>query len=242
MVELEYNDVKIKVPDSWDDITLGKYEYFYKQKPETHRERVALVAYACDVAPELLLEWPTAIFNRILGYVDFIFGGNPIAPNPVITINGVIYAVPIEDELSLGAYIDADELQRSEANNISGLLAIVCRPVGEKYNFKNNDERQKMFAALPVIEVFGLLAFFLQVCTAYNLRTQVYSNLQNLADLLPRNIWSLLKRGTGIKLYRIWQVMTYYASIASLNYQLRKFSPSYSIRRIRTAQKKRKGN
>ena len=42
MVQIEYNTVKIEVPESWDDITLGFYETFYTEKPETARERASL--------------------------------------------------------------------------------------------------------------------------------------------------------------------------------------------------------
>lgn len=159
-MKLEYDNTRISVPESWDDITLGFYESFYDEEPSTARERVEWVAHICNVDSELLLEWPSEVFNRIVGYLDFLFKNNPAEPSPTIEVEGVKFIVPIEEELTLGAWVDIDEVQKQGKNVLSNILAIVCRPVGEKYDCKNNDERREMFAALPVSKVLGVLAFF----------------------------------------------------------------------------------
>ena len=100
MVQIEYNTVKIEVPESWDDVTLGFYETFYTERPETARERVTLVAKICKVEADLLLSWPAEVFNRVVEYIDFLFKDNPALPSPIVEVNGVKYIVPIEDELS----------------------------------------------------------------------------------------------------------------------------------------------
>ncbi|SHJ66031.1 hypothetical protein [Bacteroides stercorirosoris] len=237
MVAIEYNKVKISVPESWDDITLGFYETFYTVKPETARERVALVAHICKTDANLLLGWPAEIFNRIVGYIGFLFEDNPAPPSPVVEVEGVKYVVPIEDELSLGAWVDADDAQKKEENVLSNILAIVCRPVGEEYNYKNNEARAAMFAALPVSKVLGVLAFFLHYKTVLDQRTAAYTKLAALVGQLPQNIKPLLSRGGGIKLSLIWPTLKYYVLIILLRYQLRKFLPSYSTVKTKTRQK-----
>lgn len=237
MVELEYENVKISVPESWDDIKLGAYEAFHKAKPETHRQRVAQVALVCQIDPDLLLSWPTEVFNRIVGFVKFIFEDNTTPPSPEIEIDGVKYVVPIEDQLTLGAYVDADEVQKAGEGVLSGVLAIVCRPVGEAYDYQNNEARAAMFADLPVSKVLGVLAFFLQLKVASDTLTATFLKLQTLADLLPQNINSSLKIGVGIKLSRIWPILKYYVSTKLLRYQLRKLSRSYNTAAIRNAPK-----
>lgn len=66
-------------------------------------------------------------------------------------------------------------MQKQGKNVLSNILAIVCRPVGEKYDCKNNDERREVFAALPVSKVLGVLAFF---CTAKTSAIYVYRPFQ----------------------------------------------------------------
>lgn len=233
MVELEYNDVKINVPQSWEDIKLGFYETFYKTKPTTGRERIAFVATVCKVDPELMLAWPAEVFNRVVGYVGFLFEDNPATPAAFVEVKGVKYIVPIEEDLTLGAYIDADEAQKAETAVLSTVLAIVCRPAGEPYDYKNNEARAAMFADLPVSEVLGVLAFFLQCATVLRQRTAAYTNLLALADLLPRNIRNFLSPGVGIKLSRIYPIIRYYVLMMLLRYRLRKFLRTFNTEKIR---------
>lgn len=242
MVELEYEGVKINVPQSWEDIKLGFYETFYKTKPVTTRERVAFVATVCKVDPEVMLAWPAQVFDMIVGYVGFLFQDNPAAPSPYVTVDGTRYIVPIEEDLTLGAWVDADDAQKSETAVLSTVLAIVCRPAGEPYDYKNNEARAAMFAALPVSEVLGVLAFFLQCANVLKRRTLAYTNLLALADQLPRSIKSFRSPGAGIKLSRIYPIMRYYALMILLAYRLRKFSQTYNTEKIKTRQKTRNVN
>jgi hypothetical protein len=226
MVRIEYNTVKIEVPESWDDITLGRYETFYNEKPETARERVALAAKVCKADADLLLSWPAEVFSRIVGYIDFLFKDNPAPPSPYVEVDGVNYIVPIEDELCLGAWVDAEEVQKTGENVLSNILAIVCRPAGEAYDYKNNEARRAMFAGLPVSKVLPVLAFFLRCKTALEQRTAAYTKLVRAVDQLPRNIRPFLNPGGGIKLSQIWPVMKYWALMVLLRYRLQRFLPS----------------
>lgn len=242
MVELVYNSTKINVPESWDDITLGVYERFHKVKPTTHRERVAQIAQVCSLDVDMLLNWPTDIFNHVVKIAGFIFADDITPPSPFIEVDGVKYVVPLEDALTLGAYVDADDVQKNSDAVLSNVLAIVCRPAGETYDYVNNETRAAMFAALPVSRVLGVLAFFLQYRQALNRHTAVYSSLVEIADQLPQSIGSLRALTGGIKLSRIWPTIRYLISIWLLRNQLQKFSRSYNTKSIKTKPKTRKRN
>lgn len=240
MVEIEYNSTKINVPESWDDITLGVYERFHKIKPTTHRERVAQIAQVCSLDVEQLFNWPTEVFNHVVRIAGFIFENDLTPPSPFIEVDGVKYFVPLEDALTLGAYVDADDVQKNSDAVLSNLLAIICRPAGEAYDYANNETRAAMFAALPVSRVLGVLAFFLQYRQALDKRIEAFSNLAQVADQLPPNINSLRALTGGIKLFQIWPIIRYLISIWLLQNQLRKFSRSYSTKSIKTSRKRRK--
>jgi hypothetical protein len=238
MVKIEYNKVKIGVPESWEDITLGFYETFYTEKPETARDQAALVAKICRVDAGLLLNWPVEIFNRIIGHIDFLFKDNPVPPSSRIEIEGVDYIVPIEEELSIGAWADAEDVQKKGENVLSNILAIVCRPAGEAYDYKNNEARRAMFAALPVSRILGLSAFFLHCKTELDRRTAAYTNLSQAYAHLPKSISPLLNPGGGIRLLRIWQIIKYWALMQLLRYLLQRFLRSFNTVKIKVMPKR----
>lgn len=242
MVTIEYNSVKISVPQTWDDVKLGHYETFYNERPANNRQRVALVAKICQVDPDVLLAWPAEVFNHIVRVTNFLFIDSPATPVPFTEIDGTRYIVPIEEKLTLGAWVDADEVQKSGEAVLSNVLAIICRPAGEAYDFNNNEARAALFADQPVSKFLGVLAFFLQCKNGYEQLTETYLRLAQLADLLRQTTKVSLKRGAGIKLYRIWPIIKFYVSTRLLHYQLQKFSPSYGIAKIKTAPKKYNAN
>lgn len=242
MSTIEYDGHTLHVPTTWDDIKVGHYETFWQERPNTARERVALIATICKVDAALLLAWPADVFNVLVEKTAFLFQDAPAEPNPGIAIDGNIYVVAVEDKLSLGEYLDAGYVQKNEPAMYSNLLAVLCRPVGEEYNPNNNEARTAMFAALPVSKVQGVLAFFLHCKQVLELRTTAYTNLIRTVSLLPHNISDLRKHGVTIKLSRILQGTTYFVLIWYLNYRLRRLLRFSSTAGIKTMRTKRKGN
>jgi len=242
METIKYNGVTISVPSCWSDINLGFYEVISNKKPETRRELVALVAKVCNVEDGLLLSWPAVIFNDIEGYLEFMFKGELAAPNPEIVIDGVRYIVSVEDDLTLGEWVDIEQVQNQGEKVLSNILAIVCRPAGEEYEPKNNDSRAAMFSDLPVSKVLGLLAFFLQCKTVSEQRMAAFTNMAQMLGQLPTSIKPFLKRGAGIRLSTIWQVVKYYFIMMLLHYRLRKFLHTCNIRKTKTMHRKHKVN
>jgi len=242
MIRIKYKQEKIEVPESWDDITLGFYESFYAEKPNSPREKVELVAKICKTDADLLLSWPAEVFNRIVEYLDFIFKGELAPPSPRIKIGKVNYVVPIEDVLSLGEWVDITEAQREGKAVLSNVLAIVCRPAGEEYNYKNNEERQAMFAALPVSKVLPVLAFFLQCKVALERRTATYTKLYQALAQLPLNIKTYLNAGGGIRLSRIWPAIKFWILTLFLRVRLRRFLRSYNTAKRKVSPMRRNIN
>jgi len=242
MTKIEYDGTEILVPTSWDDVTVATFEKFHKDKAVTHRDRVARIALVCNVDAEVLFQWPTEVFSVIVSKADFIFKETKTEPSPIIEIDGLKYIVAAEESLSLGEYVDADDVQKNSEAILSNLLAIICRPAGEAYNPKLNDERAALFAAQPVSKVLGVLAFFLHCKQILDKHTAAYSSLRAMYDLLPQNTATLLKRTGGIKLSRIWPTIRYYVSMRLLKNQLRKCLHSYNTATIKQTPKKRNVN
>lgn len=236
MKKYEYNDVTVQVPQGWHEIAVSTYDKMWTIKPKTARERASVVAIACNIELQVLLDWPTEVFNMILHDVAFLFKDNPVPPSPLVKIGEAQYTVAIEEKLTFGEYIDVDHVQKNSDAILSNVLAIVCRPAGEKYNPDNNELRATMFGALPVSQVQGVLAFFLQCYQVSTERTRLYANLRATVDLLPPNIATLLRHGGSIKLLRIWPIIKYGFLMKLLRARLRKFSRSYYTNAINVPQ------
>lgn len=224
MVELEYENTKIAVPESWADVPLGLWDQLFHIRPVTSRERVDYIAKLCRMDTDVLLSWPADAFNRIVEYTRFVFGDNPYSPAAEVTINGTRYVVATDDGLTLGEWIDADTVQKGGDAVLSGVLAVVCRPAGEAYDYRNNDERQKMFAAAPTSELLPVLGFFLQRSQQLRQLTKMYSSLAEAADRLPTSTGIFRSLGAGIKWWRIWPITRYLILTALLRWRLRKHS------------------
>jgi hypothetical protein len=240
MTTIEYNNETVNVPDSWDDLRLEHYESFCFDEPETAAGKVELLAKICKVDVRVLLEWPAEIFNLITEKTRFVFGNNTEKPCPAVEIDGVRYVVPIEEHLALGAWVDVESVQKSRENVLSGILAIVCRPAGERYDSDKNEVRQAMFATLPVARVLPVIAFFLSYKTALDKHTNKLLNFSESVALLQVNIKNLLRHGDGIKLFRIWRAIRLRALMLLLNYRLLKYLRSCNIDGTKIMQRRSK--
>lgn len=219
MITLEYEGITLSVPQGWGDVTLGHYERFASIKPSTRRERVALIALIVGSDADTLLSWPAEVFNFIVEQVTFLFSDAPMAPSATITVDGVPHRVPLEDDLTLGEWIDLEEAQKGPGP-LSAVLSIVCRPEGVAYDHREAEARRARFEALPVSEVLPVLGFFLTSSERLSRRTEAYTRLRQVADLLPRSLKNLRKVGGGTALLRIWRRIIYYILIRLLRSRL----------------------
>lgn len=243
MTTIEYGEKRIEVPDCWDDITLGKYETVSAMPAKTAKEKVEMMAEICGVEVSVLLDWPAEIFNRMVEITEFLFREEEkVEPAASIEIDGVQYAVPIGDKITLGVWVDVDEVQKIGQNVLSGVLAIVCRPVGEEYDGNNNEVRQRLFAALPVSRVMPVLAFFLHCKNVSERRTEVFSLLSRGIDRLARSTGNSQRCGDGIKLLRIWRRGVSWILIGLLRSRWKRLLRSCSSDAIKTSRKKRSEN
>lgn len=241
MMILEDNDIVVRVPESWQDVTLDVYETFREVKPTNNAEKVALVAKICSTDAAILMAWPSEIFDKIVSTVGFVWENNPAEPAPSIKIDGVTYLIPIEDKLTLGAYIDADEAQK-EDRPLANVLAITCRPAGEAYNYENVPERANMFGAQSMADVQPLLSFFLHCKEISEKRTKAFTDLSEAVAQLPRSIRNSQNRGGGINLSTTWRSIKYGIIVKLLKLRLLRFLRLSSSRETENTPRRRKGN
>lgn len=228
MEDLIYDGVRMSVPESYDDVLLGDYETYYRMKRETINERIDYVAKVLKVEASQLLAWPIDVYHHAATKLDFLNGDNPYTPSPMMEHKGVTYLIDVQEKQSFGAWIDVEEAQKSGDAVLSTVLSILCRPAGEAYDSEAAEERQKIFATLPLSKVLPVLGFFLQCSEILELNTRAYTDIGQALSLLPKSASYFLKRTGGIRLSTIWLAVRYYVLMRSLAYHLRKLYHTFN--------------
>lgn len=227
MVRYEYEGNTIEVPTGWHELTLGDWDRLHRMPTKTDRDRVEFVLAACKADPDTWRAAPVDIFNMVVSNAAFLFTDPDVPPSAEIAIGGKRFVIPIEDSLTLGEWVDIDELQKSGEGVLVGVLSTVCRPAGEKYDPATCDARRPMFAALTMTEAYPLLGFFLQCAQRSQKLSTMSSMLNQLAAQLPPSMLALRGIGVGTRLLRIWPITKYLVLNALLRYRLSRHSRLY---------------
>ncbi|GAB6007508.1 hypothetical protein [Dysgonomonas reticulitermitis] len=226
MIKLEFENTSIVIPEGWHEVKLADYERWNAQKPETKQEYVRFVADVCNVEANVLLEAPAQVFDIITEAIRFVFDPEPEPCNKV-SIGGKDYFVSFSDKLTLGEWVDIESIIGSESiSKLSEMLAVLCRPAGEKYNSDLAEERQTMFRNLTCDKVLPLIGFFLLKKRRSDEILNHYSTVVDQANRFLRDTETFVINGGGIKLLPIWQRIRYICLVRSLKKQLSKFSDS----------------
>lgn len=224
MVTVELNNVKLEIPENWSDIKLSRYEKLYMQKPETKLDQVHFVADVCNIGANVLLESPAQVFNALAEIVDFVFDSE-LPPANAVKVGDTEYFVSFADKLTLGEWVDAENVIGSDSEyKLSELLAILCRPAGEKYNPDLLGERTEMFKNLTCDKALPLISFFLSKKREYEAILNHYSTVMVQAARFLKDTKTFAINGGGIKRLPIWQRIRYTYLIRSLEKQLAKCS------------------
>lgn len=226
MLQIEFNDQKISVPQSWADLCLADYEKWFKRHPEGKMEYVHFIAGICKLDSEWLLYSPTQLFDAISEAVSFAFDTD-FEPATRVNIDGRDFFISPSDELTLGEWIDIEETLNSDSETkISETLAIVCRPAGESYHPDTAAVRQETFRNLPCDKALPLLAFFLYKKKKSEEISLHYSMVVAQANRFLKDTKTFVINGGGIKQLPIWQRIKFIYLTRLLRKQLSKFSDS----------------
>nr|DAE47086.1 MAG TPA: hypothetical protein [Caudoviricetes sp.] len=229
-MKIEFDNVKLEIPDSWKDIKLSEYEKWYMLKPETRFEMVTYIAEVCNIDAKLLMQSPTQLFNIISEAIQFVFNQD-LEPKNKCEIDGEDYFISFSDKLTLGEYVDIEAVLESESKNkLSELLAILCRPIGEKYNPDLTEERIEIFKNLSCDKALPLISFFLLKKKKSDEILSHCLTVTAQAELFLKDIETTVINGDGIKQFPIWQRIRYIYLTKSLKKELLKFSDFSSIK------------
>jgi len=243
MLEINLNGKIVNVPTAWNEVSLGDYEKWYLQKPDTKLEYVQHIADICKTDAKLLLEMPVPVYAKIADTISFTFNQD-FEPKSKIVIRKKVgeeirmdeYFINFSNKLTLGEWVDIDSVLSDNENNnkLSEILAILCRPIGEEYKDDPEliDERKTLFKEQTCDKVLPLIGFFLLKEKRSKEILDRYSTIMAQADQFLRHTKNFASIGGGIKRLPIWQRIRYKRLTKSLEDQLKKCSDSFYTEQI----------
>ena len=205
-----------KVPQSWDDLTLGKFQELERlYDTEDGNERKFDVRDVLDLMTdrtkdeinELPIEFTDSLLRKMYWLHEQPDFGKP--SNKII-IDGVQYTVHNENEMKFGEYVALDTALKGDKHNYAAMLAILCRKEGEIFDAKFENEilpsRIEFWKNVSVMKVMPIVSFFLELSSMSLQVSQLSLEVQEGINHILKHIETSKRNGVFSALYTKWQV------------------------------------
>lgn len=205
-----------KVPSSWDDLTLGKFQELERlYDTEDGNERKFDVRDVLDLMTdrtkdeinELPIEFTDSLLRKMYWLHEQPDFGKP---SNKITIDGVQYTVHNENEMKFGEYVALDTALKGDKHNYAAMLAILCRKEGEIFDAKFENEilpsRIEFWKNVSVMKVMPIVSFFLELSSMSLQVSQLSLEIQEGINHILKHIETSKQNGVFSALYTKWQV------------------------------------
>ena len=193
-----------KVPVRWEDITLKQYmdieRYYNSVSGDSKFDIRDVLHILTNKSMDEINELPMAFTEKILEKLSFLMDKpEEKEPSNKITIDGEDYIINFQNKLKTGEYIAADTIIKDDPHNYAAILAILCRKDGEIYDSKFENEviedRIKLFEEQPVMNIFPLIAFFINCYMILEIPTLLSTEIKEGISLMRRDIESSHQNG-----------------------------------------------
>ena len=204
-----------KVPQSWDELTLGKFQELERFYDGDENERKFDVRDVLDLMTdrtkdeinELPIEFTDSLLRKMYWLHEQPDFGKP--SNKVI-IDGVQYTVHNENEMKFGEYVALDTALKGDKHNYAAMLAILCRKDGEIFDSKFENEilpsRIEFWKNVSVMKVMPIVSFFLELSSMSLQVSQLSSQVKEGINHILKHIETSKQNGVFSALYTKWQM------------------------------------
>ena len=203
-----------KVPSSWDDLTLGKFQELERLYDGDEKERKFDVRDVLDLMTdrtkdeinELPIEFTDSLLRKMYWLHEQPQFGKP---SNKITVDGVQYTVHNENEMKFGEYVALDTALKGDKHNYAAMLAILCRKEGEIFDAKFENEvlpsRIEFWKNVSVMKVMPIVSFFLELSSMSLQVSQLSLEIQEGINHILKHIETSKRNGVFSALYTKWQ-------------------------------------
>ena len=205
-----------KVPQSWDDLTLGKFQELERlYDTEDGNERKFDVRDVLDLMTdktkdeinELPIEFTDSLLRKMYWLHEQPDFGKP---SNKVTIDGVQYTVHNENEMKFGEYVALDTALKGDKHNYAAMLAILCRKEGEIFDAKFENEilpsRIEFWKNVSVMKVMPIVSFFLELSSMSLQVSLLSSQIKEGINHIVKHIETSKGNGVLSALFTRWQM------------------------------------
>ena len=204
-----------KVPQSWDELTLGKFqelERFYDGDEENERKFDVrdVLDLMTDRTKDEINELPIEFTDKLLRKMYWLHEQPQFGkPSNKITVDGETYTVHNENEMKFGEYVALDTALKGDKHNYAAMLAILCRKEGEIFDSKFENEtlpsRIEFWKNVSVMKVMPIVSFFLELSSMSLQVSQLSLEIQEGINHILKHIETSKRNGVFSALYTKWQ-------------------------------------
>ena len=213
-IKVEKDFGEWKVPSSWDDLTLGKFqelERLYDGDEERKFDVRDVLDLMTDRTKDEINELPIEFTDMLLRKMYWLHEQPDFGkPSNKITVDGVQYTVHNENEMKFGEYVALDTAMKGDKHNYAAMLAILCRKEGEIFDAKFENEilpsRIEFWKNVSVMKVMPIVSFFLELSSMSLQVSQLSSEIQEGINHILKHIETSKQNGVFSALYTKWQV------------------------------------
>ena len=197
-----YNYGEIKVPTSWDEVTLLQFQKineYYQDKEKTFNV-VDVIDIFIDKDKDYIMSLPAEFLEIILDKLKFLSTEiETKEPSNKIEIDGETYQINFMEKLKAGEYIAVEMATKDNNFNYASVLAILCRKENEIFDstFENEvlPNRVALFEKQPITKIIPLISFFMNCYILSVLPSQLSIQVKEGINQERKNIESLYESG-----------------------------------------------
>ena len=202
--------VKIIVPNSLAEVTLGQYQNYLKSVEKLDPEKDAklinkkLIEHFCGINEELVDKVAYRDVAKVVNVISSAFEKDYELVQLFKLLDVPMGFIPKLDDMSLGEYVDVENFL-GDWQNMHKAMAVLYRPINfrkkERYtiaDYSPSDEISHLMKEMPLNVVMGCMVFFYRLGMELSQATLTYIRKTVKKDTTSDLKEALEKNGVGI--------------------------------------------
>ena len=241
--------VKIVVPNSLSEVTLGQYQEYLKSIDKLDPEKDArtinkkLIEHFCGIEEKLVDKVAYKDVIKVVNVISTAFDKDYELVQLFKLLDVQMGFIPKLDDMSLGEYVDTENFL-GDWQNMHKAMAVLYRPVNfkkkERYTiaeYSPSDEISHLMKEMPLNVVMGCMVFFYRLGMELSKATLTYIRKTVKKDTTSDLKAALEKNGVGINQF-MHSLEEMSENLTKLqNFRYTNVSPSSRLKSKRTTSK-----
>lgn len=196
--------IKVNIPDSLDEITLGQYQKWLTMEGDDEFRTLKLIEIMCGITLKEVSMLKVSAISEIANHLAAIISDNQPFQNRVKLDGKEFGFIPNLEDISLGEYTDIED-NMGDWQNMHKVMAVMYRPIVGKFKHLYNVEEyggtskySDKMKELPLSVAFGAVNFIYRLGTELCKATLVSMEREMRKEATSLRWVDFLNGGDGI--------------------------------------------